>query len=921
MRSSIACARCRRSKVKCVNNGVGTTCRSCETTGRECTYPSPAVGAGGSIRYEDLSFRTPVHARRPPRPKKSTSSVPGHQTSRDSPHAIIDALDPSVLTPKLWTELFDIFQIHFSTDIPFLHPPTFLKPLRQTSVQAIAGFGESEASLPALPSVLLLAFLALTARFHPQLVAYHSPASSQRPSNPLIASEYYASACRARLAGHSGADGELTEMARTQALLMLGLHEWGMCNGTKAWLAVGVAIRSAQMLGLQFEAELDNQPFARSVALTEEASHLGVNLARRNSVVTRKEDELVEVETKRRIFWSCFILDRYLSSGKYRPQMLHASELKVQLPCSDRAFLFGEKVKTSMIGEGVNDVAGRAQLRNQRKLSIMLAPKHGSPNGDAPSNFGPEIHPKESDDARWEVGADEGVLSRYIKVLDLYGKIMQWSVGGGRRGEQYPPWHPHSTWNSLHQQHVAFRDSLPRDLALNAPNISAHITSRTSTPFALMHTVQLLCGIILHREHVPFVALKCSGPRGPLDPPAFTADQYRVPEQFWENSARELFQSARDTIDLHRICQEWGVLIETPIVGFANYMAALIGVYAINFPWMDLNGHMSKGVSYSNSTVSPGAEVARKGLEIVSHMRKSLKMADGWVSTIRRVHVYFMRAKKQFRRNPKMIAENFAGPVSYNQSPQEGDHGDEQDYNFLERTLKEFGRPEHEDADMLDVQGNDSHGPGSGRDDISTAGSVAQQSESMDTHGATDTSSVRQEKWNAINTVTAAAASSNASTAGNGYNPSSMSAPSPRALHGQLNHAGDRPYQHPFRDVTGGHSPSMSTTGSSPRPATASPFDRATFTPKQHQSHISTPERPYLPEPLSRPMVSSQPVQPAWNSDPTDVIGSETRFSGDDIAAFAAGVGGDEWVRMAKRQGGGGWLCAAWKAAPAAASQ
>ncbi|KAK7511502.1 hypothetical protein IWZ03DRAFT_61370 [Phyllosticta citriasiana] len=50
MRSSIACARCRRSKVKCVNNGVGTTCRACETTGRECTYPSPAAaGAGASV--------------------------------------------------------------------------------------------------------------------------------------------------------------------------------------------------------------------------------------------------------------------------------------------------------------------------------------------------------------------------------------------------------------------------------------------------------------------------------------------------------------------------------------------------------------------------------------------------------------------------------------------------------------------------------------------------------------------------------------------------------------------------------------------------------------------------------------------------------------------------------------------------------
>lgn len=53
MRSSIACVRCRRSKVKCVNSGVGTPCRSCEASGRECTYPVPV--SGGRRREGSLS--------------------------------------------------------------------------------------------------------------------------------------------------------------------------------------------------------------------------------------------------------------------------------------------------------------------------------------------------------------------------------------------------------------------------------------------------------------------------------------------------------------------------------------------------------------------------------------------------------------------------------------------------------------------------------------------------------------------------------------------------------------------------------------------------------------------------------------------------------------------------------------------------
>lgn len=119
-------------------------------------------------------------------------------------------------------------------------------------------------------------------------------------------------------------------------------------------------------------------------------------------------------------------------------------------------------------------------------------------------------------------------------------------------------------------------------MTLTTANISAHITSRTSTPFVLMHIVHLLSGMILHREYIPFIPLRSPKPQGPLDPPTFSPEDYSIPEGFWEQSARELFRSARDVIDLLRICQEWGVLVETPIVGFATYTAAFTGRYSLS---------------------------------------------------------------------------------------------------------------------------------------------------------------------------------------------------------------------------------------------------------------------------------------------------------------------------------------------------
>jgi hypothetical protein len=83
--------------------------------------------------------------------------------------------------------------------------------------------------------------------------------------------------------------------------------------------------------------------------------------------------------------------------------------------------------------------------------------------------------------------------------------------------------------------------------------------------------------MMLHREYIPFIPLRCSRPEGPLEPPLFPPEQYRVPHGFWEYSAAELLKSARQLVDLVQTTHEWNVLPETPIVGFAIYVAAFVG--------------------------------------------------------------------------------------------------------------------------------------------------------------------------------------------------------------------------------------------------------------------------------------------------------------------------------------------------------
>lgn len=187
VRSSLACATCRRSKIKCINEGPNTVCTSCRQKNHECTYLPRAQRDCRMDQYE------------------------GRQTSRDP-------LETPLITLKLWHEIYDIFMLHYSAELPFLHKQTFFDRI-------ITGIKSYETQL------FLLGVLSLTARYVPELVLYHHPSD---------ASEYYAHALEAQLNMATIATNSLDVL---QALLMLGLHKWGMCCGLGSWMYLGVAIR------------------------------------------------------------------------------------------------------------------------------------------------------------------------------------------------------------------------------------------------------------------------------------------------------------------------------------------------------------------------------------------------------------------------------------------------------------------------------------------------------------------------------------------------------------------------------------------------------------------------------------------------------------------------------------------------------
>ncbi|KAJ9667435.1 hypothetical protein H2201_002303 [Coniosporium apollinis] len=352
----------------------------------------------------------------------------------------------------------------------------------------------------------------------------------------------------------------------------------------------------------------------------------------------------------------------------------------------------------------------------------------------------------------------------------------------------------------------------------------------------------------------------------------------------------------------------------------------LYGVYAINFPWMDPDGYMCKRYPSANARTdemtandsASGAEAARKALELVGHMRPRLQMADGWFRTIRRCHTYFTRIKKDFRRNAKALADSGHPPEYYRQlSLREGGVGGGlEEYRLLERTLQEFGNLQDED-DMPDAADEDPVGLTRSMYDENEEGSAAVRSETMDLQEpAPDSAGLRHERWNAINTV-AAAASANVP----GLTPSASTVSTPQSQSQSqynISQSGVR-YHQSGAPYTASPSNSLST------PATTIPhalpmyshiFPTAQDSTQHASLSLQQQLHPPAPQPQPPPPTSAPP---SWSEKENWLNNLDTRFGGDDIAAFVAGNNWEDWASSATNaRGASGWLSAVWGGAAAA---
>ncbi|KAF2743006.1 hypothetical protein M011DRAFT_471726 [Sporormia fimetaria CBS 119925] len=528
-RLPLACIACRRKKIRC--SGEKPACKHCLRSRIPCVYKVttrkaaprtdymamldkrlkrmedrvvklipkeslPSVsGVGRSVVKPALPgapTKTPTTKKRPAddafgdelddwAKSKAQNSDPAatHTKSSDDSSLMTegaDSLPPKDIQEHLAEVYFDYV---YGQSYPLLHKPNFMRKLARGQ----------------LPPVLVLTICAISARFstHPQL----------RTEPAFLRGDNWAERAR-EIALKRYDTPNITILI---VYLLLGLHEFGTCQGGRSWMFGGMAQRMAY--ALQLHKELEYDPMAPEA--------------------DRKPLSTTDREIRRRTMWSCFLMDRFNSSGTDRPLFVNEQYIEVQLPVKENLYIKEIQAPTENLDGSVLH---------------PVSPASGLPS---------------------KPGENMGVSAYTIKLICIWGKIIKYMNLGGKEREKEPMWSPKSSFSAIKKEVRDFKDSLPDMLLYNPQNLKSHAVGKTANHFLYLHILYQQIMLFMHRFALPTRA-DSRVPKG-------------VPSDFITDSARTALDAANQISILIHEAMDYNVV--APFAGYSAFFSSTVHVHGV----------------------------------------------------------------------------------------------------------------------------------------------------------------------------------------------------------------------------------------------------------------------------------------------------------------------------------------------------
>lgn len=346
-----------------------------------------------------------------------------------------------------WERLYDLYWLHYSADLCFLHRRTFLAVCRRQrrNDKHLGAHSERIACCNIQEhghtvSALLLAFLALTVRHYPDLIEQVLDTNRLFATGSVRSPGLYALSAEQHLR-YSNASCSTRPLDSIHTCLLLAMYNCSMARCKRALQLLGEATALVRSMDLDQneQSSLPNSP-ALSASLAHELSMMQVSNGCAEACIPVAPREIsIDAEIRTRTFWSCYILDSQLQLGKGRRRLLQDKNLTLQQHATDDQYWFDSKLWSHL------DILERAEDR----MDPADAPYHH--NDSAEQNFSDHVANSStatsssfwSDPHVGTSGQDqvaggrnpsqESPLSLYIKASNLLAQISSWALCGGRR--------------------------------------------------------------------------------------------------------------------------------------------------------------------------------------------------------------------------------------------------------------------------------------------------------------------------------------------------------------------------------------------------------------------------------------------------------------------------------------------------------
>ncbi|KAL2131503.1 hypothetical protein VTI74DRAFT_4945 [Chaetomium olivicolor] len=375
-RESMNCKSCRKRKIKC--NRLRPACEACQVFQCPCIYDAVPKKRGPKTdvleallkRVDGLEARLKDQKTEPDTsnssenavlniPEASSSGQPGPSTAAGAKADVgQEPQDSTMFTPTQPVE-----------SPPEIHPETLLDIyFNRFHDKPFHIFDEStlrqRLQLNQVPSYLMHAIYAVAARYAPHPSGYQSA---------VKLSEEYAAKARLEI------DVDEPSVDALQALVLLVTAFTASGKGKKAYMLLTIAVGMAMALELHREMDF-------------------------NARVTP-----IERETRRRLFWTCYLLDRFLACGSKRPSLISDRAILLRLPC-----WFPTPGSLPVDGDFFQSYASLQHLQGGGKKS-------------------------------------QGSSGMLIDICRILGTTNQYLAAGGVKGDSHFPWHSLSNLSKIRQ--------------------------------------------------------------------------------------------------------------------------------------------------------------------------------------------------------------------------------------------------------------------------------------------------------------------------------------------------------------------------------------------------------------------------------------------------------------------------------------